>query len=98
MARRDVKGAAVHTERKSAAVCASKAVSLATGAWDRFPPARFCTFVHVVETMALRWRSLARRTAANLLTRDEARRIAGQHREAADAGADSGIRVIEQAM
>ena len=32
MARRDVKGAAVHTERKSAAVCASKALSLATGA------------------------------------------------------------------
>jgi len=39
-----------------------------------------------------------RRTAANLLTRDEARRIAGQHREAAGAGADSGIRVIEHAM
>ena len=53
---------------------------------------------HVVETMALRWRSLAQRTAANLHTRDEARRIAGQHREAAGAGADSGIRVIEHAM
>ena len=84
MARRDVKGAAVHTERKSAAVCASKAVSFATGAgigFRRHASAR-----------------LARRTAANLLTRDEARRIAGQHREAAGAGADSGIRVIEHAM
>ena len=41
-------------------------------------PARFCTFVHTTETMALRWRSLARRTAANLHTRDEARLTAAR--------------------
>jgi hypothetical protein len=56
---------------------------------NRPAPARFCTFVHATETMALRWRSLALRTAANLLTRDEARLTAAK--TPASTGTDRGL-------